>query len=280
MRYLFIGLLILFSYQGICQDKTSPISPKKELGIAYGYWHQSRQDHLFSNRIYKGSAIPNLQVQYAVRKKKHKHYLELGGQVYALSNNQPAYSFTHGSDSQVYQIEPSTAFTVNLNYHYAKRISTIKNYQLWAGLSAENQVNAAFMNYGISTAFLYTTLSSVGPNLQVERLLSDKSLLNFQVQVPVVYWVSRSPYALNDDEFIQNQQSHRTFATLANLLADGKLKTIAAVQKVNFKANLQHQITPKYALTGAYQLEFLKLDQPSSLRSVTNAFLIGLNIQL
>ncbi|QMU30817.1 hypothetical protein [Adhaeribacter radiodurans] len=280
MRYLFIGLLVLCSYRGVCQDKAPELTPKKVLGVSYGYWHQSRQDQLFSNRIYKGSAIPNLGVHYQVRKKKHKHQVEFGGQVYALSNNQPPYSFTDGSDSQVYQTEPSTAFTVNLNYQYATRIVAFKKNQLWLGLSAENRINAAFMNYGLSTAFLYTTLSSLGPNIQVERLLSNKNLLNFQVQIPLVYWASRSPYALNDDEFIQNQQSHQTLATLVNLLGDGKVQTISAIQKVNFRANLQHQLTPKYAVTGAYQIELLRLDQPSSLRSVTNAFLIGLNITL
>jgi hypothetical protein len=237
---------------------------KNSLTFAYGWHHQVSQDLLFSPRTYRGSALPNLQLQFQRDNENSRHRLQIGFNSFT-TRSQEAFEYLDWRTLEKKKVLPSNFLTIDLNYSYLKKIKDGDKLRLFAGAGIENQIMANFYEFGYSSIFGYTALLGFNPMLQADYQLDSRQNLRLELATTLGGWLARSPYALNDDEYIENQQSHRTLKTLINFIGDGNFQTVNRVQKVRFALSYFREISPRFTLQGTYRWDLFKVTRPRPL---------------
>ena len=82
--------------------------------------------------------------------------------------------------------------------------------------------------------------------------------------------MARSPYLINDDEFIENTFSHNGFSTFFKYLEGGHVVTWNELQSVEIGLNYQHMISEKWSLGAGWKFSFIHAALPKDLFSVQN----------
>ncbi|HEX8529791.1 MAG TPA: hypothetical protein VF646_07200, partial [Cytophagales bacterium] len=182
----------------------------------------------------------------------------------------PGYTYTR--DGRQEQIFPTFTTVVSLRYGHARRFG---NGSWFAGLLSDNQVAAGEQGYGAAATFHYLGAFSVSPWLGYDRSLTDRLHLSLQTWVPLVAWVTRSPYALNDDQYMRDNANHKGVPTFFNYVAGGRLQTLNHWRKINFTADATYSLSPRIGVVVSYQAEALRLTQPRTLTSYQQYFNTG-----
>ena len=121
--------------------------------------------------------------------------------------------------------------------------------------------------YGRIGSFGYFSAINLGVFGKLDFSLNEDNRLTLKLQLPAVSWVSRSPYLVNDDEFIENISSHSGVKTFFAFIKDGKPATWNTVQQFDFEMKYLYQFLPKWGIgiTGRY--EFIHAQNPRNLLS-------------
>lgn len=140
---------------------------------------------------------------------------------------------------------------------------------------SDNQVRASDQGYGSASVFNYLGSFSLSPWVVYERALSDRLHLTLQTWVPLVSWVARSPYALNDDQYMRDNASHQGAATFFNYVAGGGVQSLAHWQKLTLAAEVTYSLSSRIGVLVAYQAEALRYTKPRTLRTYQHQFNTG-----
>ncbi|MCU0447328.1 MAG: hypothetical protein MUE85_20725 [Microscillaceae bacterium] len=246
------------------------------LRLSYGLQHQLRQDQLFSPLVYKGLAIPNLALAYQRFNESSIHQAEIGFSLYNMRNGKE-FEYLDWLNLTPKKGLSSSFIDIKLNYTFLKKIFTANDFSIYLGAKSSNEIEAFFYEFGRFSTFGYTGIFSLNPAIQFNYQMPNDDRLFLALDVPVVAWVARSPYAVNDDDFIERQSSHKTLPTLARLMADGKLQTLNQVKNIRLQAAYQRFISERLSLEALYEFNYQYLKQPRPSESIKNNLFLTLS---
>lgn len=252
----------------------------RTLGITYGYQHYSRQDQLFSPLVYNGTAPLNLKLTYNVNGKvtHQQAYLSFG--MYNMQAHE-SYDFTEEFDQlKARTLYPSSFQMIRLGYGYERKFGNGKKLQARAGLRLDGQIEAMFFEMGFASIFGYTTSFSLAPSIGLNYKLTEKTTLSGQLAVPVIGLVARSPYALNDDDYIERQSSHNNLTTIVQLIGDSELRSFGTYRQVDVGLHVQHQIARNTAISLGWQARWYEITEPKRVLALQNGFHAGVHFKL
>jgi hypothetical protein len=246
------------------------------LELAYGFHYYQRQDLTFSPLIFKGSAPLNLGLNY--QKSGEKSQTSVGFHLSGFaSRSVAAFDYTKWNESEPLTTLPSNFWLIGLGVSHLRRVGGAAGRTAWyAGLSLDVQLGALFYDFGEYGAFGYTTIASLSPTVAGKWNLGEKNSLQFSAKLPLLNWLARSPYAINDDDFIERQSSHRGLKTLLRLSADGHLASLGEVQAGSFSAKFQRKINEKWTASLGYDFALLRSQDPHPLTAIENGVVVGI----
>jgi hypothetical protein len=256
----------------VCQLATA----QNALELTYGLRHYQRQDLTFSPLIFKGIAPMNLGLAYQKSGEKSQTNVNLNLAGFA-SRSVAAFDYTKWNEPEPLTTLPSNFWLIDLGASHLRKIGGKMERTAWyAGLSLDAQLGALFYEFGEYGAFGYTTVASLSPTVAGRWNLGSKNSLQFSAKLPLLNWVARSPYAINDDDFIERQSSHRSLKTLLRLCSDGNLASLGQLQAGSFSTKFQRKINEKWAASLGYDFALLRSQDPHPLTAIENGVVVGI----
>lgn len=242
------------------------ISAQSSLQIIAGPSWVARQDLLFSPLIAKGPGIPAIEAAYQ-RSGGWEHRAKLGYRGYAISPVRE-YQFWRHNSSEPLQTLPHYFTFVNLEYGLGKKALSRERFVLNAGGALSNDIEAINYNYGGSGSFGYFAAFSLGAWTEGSWAVSKRHSLSAALQVPLLSWIARSPYLLNDDTFIENTASHNGIKTFLAFIGDGGLQTWNRFQKAGWSLEHRISLAERWTIGWTYRGQLFRHSKPLPLVSL------------
>lgn len=241
-------------------------NPPNQLALSYGLEYLTRQDLVFSPMVHEAVSGVNLGLSYT-RKKKLYQDLELSFSRFTPHLSE-AYKFSvHGEAKTA---EAHQFNFIDLDYQIGKSWGD-ENLQFSTGGALLADVQSLNYVYGRIGNFGYYSSIGLGVFGELNYSWNPLNHLGLKLQLPLVSWLARSPYAVNDDEYIENQASHNDFKTFFALLEDGKLATWTKLQYLDLDLSYSHALNQRWSLGAVYAFEFLHSEEPRPLTSFENS---------
>lgn len=249
-----------------------PKPPPPSLSLRIGPGFYARQDQIFSPFVHKDWSFLNIALQYDWGIKNPQFVgFEFGSYNPILV---PEYTYGEDNDDETY---PHSFTLVNLTYGLGKNLvqKNPKNSIVLGGFF-EADVDASNYSYAWVSHFGYMAPFSLGVWGAYQHPFSDKNKLTGKVLLPLVSLVARSPYLINDDEFIENTYSHNGLTTFFEYLADGDIETLNKIQQLELQLGYQHALSEKWSIGGLYSFRFMHASEPLNFLSYRHTFYINL----
>lgn len=245
------------------------------LSLSWGLGFIERQDLIFSPFIHSDITFANLGLEYTREARLFQNVqFRYAGFNPMVSN---PYDFTvHGEPEHAY---PHTFTMVDLDYMMGKQIKQINKYTFTAGGLFNADVQAMNYVYGRISSLGYYAAFGLGVFGKTDYALNKKSKLSAVLKLPLVVWLARSPYLVNDDQFIENISSHSGFNSFMAFIQDGKLATWNRVQTFDVQLKYTYSLSSKWELGAAYLFEFIHSSRPRNLLSYRNSLYISGNFR-
>ena len=276
VKHLLIGAIALLL---LPTPKTSAQTPQtRQLDLSLGYGLLMRQDLIFSPFVHEGSSPLHIGLVY----RRDKRWQQTWSLRFAQTSaqHQPTFDYTlpYEEPGEV-QHTAAHGFTfVDLNYTLGKRIA-VRERSTWslggavsADLDALNYNHARISNFGYFMAFDVAVWGrwayQPAPRHRIEA----------EAQVPLLAWAARSPYLINDDEFIENTASHRTLRTLGNFIGDGQLAAPDRYQRAALTLRYDFALSRRWHVGAIYRGDWMRYDRPVPLRSAQQQ--VAVNVSL
>ena len=270
-KTLLLLITALISYYGGAQENIK----KNTFAINYGIGYITRQDLIFSPFIHKDFTAVDLGIEYSREAKFYQkirfNYAAFNPMVYN------SYQFTEYGKSQ--NALPHAFNLIDIDYLIGKKIYENKNHRLAAGALLTNSIQAMNYVYGRFGNFGYFANSGIGFFIRETISINDESNINATIQLPVISWLARSPYLVNDDTFIENISSHSGFKSFIGFVGDGKLVTWDQLQTIDLELKYNCLVKEKWGLGIGYNFEFIHSKLPRNLISFRNTLNISANIK-
>lgn len=274
LLFLLIGsILFVRTEKGVVQPE--PPNRKNSLGLEYGLHHLQRQDLAFSPLVYRGQALPNLHLTFRRINGRRQQAVDLGVKAFSATSNE-RFTYLKWRTLEPTETLPSTFVGLHLRYTYLRHLNSSAKLKVWAGAGLENQIDAMFLEFGGAGAFGYGTYLSLSPTGQLQYLPSPRTSFFAELAVPLVSWVARSPYAVNDDGYIWNQRSHQALPTLLNLMGDGEVSTLNQLQQVRLQVGYQRALSGRFSFRTRYEGTYARYTRPRQTITLTNSLSFGL----
>jgi hypothetical protein len=265
---LFVTLLVLINSNGQEQSK------KNSFTIKFGPAYILRQDFVFSPLIHKDLSLLNLALEFQ-REAFYYQKLKVG---FATFNPGILVPFEFTEHGKIKKASPHYFTFLDLDYFIGKSTSKNEN-PVILGLLFSADIQLLNYVYGRIGNFGYLSSLGFGGFVKKELRLSDKSILSGTLQLPLISWLARSPYLVNDDEFIENISSHSDFKSFIEFQKDGELKTFDKLQIFGFEAKYLYEINRRWGIGAGYSFEFIHSVHPQELLSFRNSFDLSVNLK-
>jgi hypothetical protein len=240
------------------------------LGLQYGIHFFTRQDLIFSPMVYHATSFTNLNLNYSNEKSERMHLVEAEFNLYDASWHDQ-YDYQTGFDTiKTVTTLPSGFTVVTVRYGFLRHVATASSGTWWVGGMVDNQINSIDNQYGPASTFGYFAHFSLAPAVLWKHQLSDRSGIYASAWLPLISWVTRSAYAIADDEYMQQNNDHNGLKTFFRYLGDGNFHLINRYQQINFNAGYTYSFASHWSIGGEYRLEFLHDSKPKSLISYQN----------
>ncbi len=233
----------------------------RQLSITVGPGFMERQDLIFSPFIHQDLSILNVDLKYEKDKKVHQ-YLRLHYSGFAPGIETP-YDFLLDGEIETAHLH---SFTFGrLDYGQGIYLGDAVKKNSVVGASLKLDVQALNYQYGRASFFGYYSTVGLGLWYKHTLTLNKNQKLIGQLEAPLLSWYARSPYLVNDDEFIDNIYSHSGLKTFFSFLEDGELASWDKLQTVNASLSYQYAISTKWMLGATYQFAFVHAKEPKPL---------------
>ena len=242
-----------------------------QLSLSIGPAHLSRQDLIFSPFIHKDLSPLSVGLKYEWDKKLHQ-FLRFDYAGFTAGIETPYDILLDGETETAY---PHSFTFIGFDYGAGKWLGdNVKSPSILGG-SLNMDVQAMTYQYGRSSFFGY--YATIGAGLWYKKYfnLGDRHHLSAQVEVPLVSWYARSPYLVNDDEFIMNTYSHNGVRTFFAYLADGNVRTLNKVQQVEVSLTYDYKLDDHWSLGAAYAFRYVHATEPLNLVSYRNTIYLS-----
>lgn len=267
-------MAILFPAALFAQDMEKA---SNKVSLQYGLHQVSRQDQLFSPMIYRDVSFQNIAALYANENSRRWHTAEIFYSGYEARWHDD-YTYLTGSEEKEQTTAPTFITIVGVRYSYLKKIKVTEQGSWSVGGISDNQINAVDNVYGAFGTFGYLGQFSLSPMVR-KQFIEGKHEVFLDAFFPLLSWVSRSPYALNDDEYMKNNADHNGFKTVFRYIGDGNIQTLNRLQKLNLDAAYSYSLSDRWQLGGVYRMEFLRSSKSKPLIAVRNNFNLKISFE-
>jgi len=237
------------------------------LGLSLGFHHSQSQDLLFSPLIYDGQSLLAIELFYQRRSQKALHLLKVAFDRISVEST-AALTFPFFGSPVTRQ--SSTASFLNLQYGYAREILQKESINLLLGGMLDNQIHAVEYNFAESDDTGYFISYALAVWLRGEYRINQKQSLNLETSFPLVYFLSRPPYAIVDNEEIQSNGG------LKHVHKRGEWHALSGFIKLHLLLSYSQSLSSKFDLLLSYQFDYLRATEPLKLAVVKNGFDLGL----
>ena len=262
-RIIFLFFFTVIAFAGFGQS----LPGKNALSFQYGPGFIARQDLVFSPFAHNDFSLLNTGVSYTRNAKLfQKVNLRFAGFDPMLTG---PYEFTvHG---ELFTAYPHSFSLIDLDYRIGKGITESQKSVFSAGGLYSTDIQALNYAYGRIGSFGYYSAFSLGAFGTYGRQVTERGHLEATLQLPLIAWLARSPYLVNDDEFIENISSHSGFKTFMAFVGDGEMVTWNKMQTLDLELIYAFSLNERWGLSAAYQFEFIHVSRPRTLLSFRNS---------
>lgn len=239
------------------------------LSLSTGAHHIARQDLVLSPMVQRGWAFPNVTITYSHQDSRVRQAARLGYDGY-LIGNKDIYTFHELVNGKEATTAPTDYLFVDLAYEAQWTLPDSGATRVMVGGGLCGQLGSLNQGYTYPS-FGYTIFFGIGPSARVEHVLDERTKLHGEFSLPVLAWVARSPYAFNDDAFIEDQRSHKTVPTLGAFIADGGWASFGSFRRAMLRLGADRQYGTRWTLGLEYGLEYVDISQPQRLISFRNS---------
>lgn len=250
-RILYVCLVILFPLQVLLAQPERP--KKNSIGFYTGAQLSSIRDELASPLTYEGSGVP-LQLSYRFRGNKNRHSVYLS---YSKSKLYPSAELPYGQHSlDHYQ------FDLAYSYHHYLTSLFREKVKIFLGGAWDNHVSVRELYYVWNQSEIYGELiSSLDVSPLLELKMGKKSLLTYQVTLPVVALVIRPPYA-------------------GKGLVIPKITTLDRFVRFKNSLELEHALSRFFYVRLKYQYIYYHYPEPQRVQSGMDHFMVEIVFKL
>ena len=236
----------------------------------------TRQDLVFSPFIHTDFSLFNGGLEYQCNKRGHQFFrMNYAGFETGL---QTPYDYIF--DDSIATAYPHDFTFAQIAYGHGFSIGKRDTLRPTAGFAVQMDIQAMTYQYGRFSFFGYYSTTALNVWYRHTFPIGNKSRIIGMVEAPLVSWLTRSPYLVNDDDFIENTYSHNGFETFFEYLADGHIATWDEVQRVDLGLQYQYDLSRTWAVGAAYKFSFIHASEPRDLYSIQNNFNLTLGFKL
>ncbi|NUO02394.1 MAG: hypothetical protein HUU01_17445 [Saprospiraceae bacterium] len=251
-------------------------SSRERFSLNIGLSTIARQDQIFSPFIHSGSSFTNFGLTWE-RSKRLSQFLELQFSTIAAASSDP-YDYSWHPDPEQFSTYPPNFTFLELNYGMGKSWQR-GNGVIRAGGVLENNIQAFNYNAGPFSSFGYFITSSIAPQVGLTLPAGRRGVFDIALVAPLLSWTARSPYLVNDDEFIENTSNHNSLKTLVQFIGDGELQFPDQLQKLTFSARYLYDPGKRIDVGLAYRLQFIRHTDPLPLTSYQHQLCIQIGLK-
>jgi hypothetical protein len=256
--------------------RAQKIEKKSTVTLRLGPGYIKRQDMIFSPFVHSDFSLMNLGLSYS----RESNYFQKISLDYGNFNPMVTdpYEFTFHS-------EPNTAYPhsfnlINLDYQFGKDVKDIHNGILTAGGLFSADIQAMNYVYGRISSFGYLAFLGAGAFGSYTEPITEKSMLVATLKLPLFVWLARSPYLVNDDEYINNASSHSGFKTFMAFFGDGKMATWNEIQTLELELKYEYDLNKRWGFGAAYLFGFIHVSQPRNFLSFRNSLNLSASFKI
>ncbi len=240
---------------------------RNTLGLSLGFHHSQTQDLVYSPLIYDGQSVLAIELFYQRRSKKGLHLLKVAfDRISVESTDLLTFPFFGSPITR----QSSTASFLNLQYGYAREIMEKESINLLLGGLLDNQIHAVEYNFAESDDIGYLIAYTLAVWLRGEYRINQTQSVNLETSFPLVYFLSRPPYAIVDNEEIQSTNG------FSYIHERGEWHALSGFVKLHLLLSYSRSLSSKFDLLLSYQFDYLRATEPLKLSVVKNGFDVGL----
>lgn len=214
------------------------------LSLAAGpAWHH-RYDQNVGALWERTRSLSFVQLDLMTQKAAKRNRLSLA----AVSFSDPSDRFSFGFNDTVIQAAAANFIFLRQSFEQLYRIQTaVHSPSLWLGWYQHFELGALFHGHAFPT-FGYLHQVQTGVAMSVQYTWGKRFKAEAGFQFPFLLWVARSPFALNDDDYIKRQSSQNGLRTLASTFADGAVHTPWQYPQIRLEAAATWQVSERLQL--------------------------------
>jgi len=155
-------------------------------------------------------------------------------------------------------------------YGYAREIMQKEKVNLLLGGMLDSQIHAVEYNFAESGDTGYLISYAFAVWLRGEYRINQTQSLNLEASFPLVYFLSRPPYAIVDNEEIQSNNG------FSYVNERGEWHALSGFLKLHLLLSYSRSLSSKFDLLLSYQFDYLRATEPLKFTVVKNGFDLGL----
>lgn len=241
---------------------------QKMFSLSWGAGHLMRQDIIFSPFIHSDFSAAHVALEYE-RQRQWVQNIEVSFSAFNPTLTEGTY-FEHGEEKTLH---PHSFSFISVYYGLGKQLTGNEKPAIKAGGFFNPDIQVLNYVYGRTGPYFgYVASFGLGIFATVDYQITPMNRLNAEIRLPVASWITRSPYLVNDDEFIENTSSHNTFKTFLAFIGDGKPASWNKWQQAEFTMQYHRRLLNKVSAGVGYGFYFLHHAEPRNLLSFENYF--------
>lgn len=229
--------LVVAPARGEADDGTSdaPGRALHELAAFYSPRGLVRDDALLSPRAYRGFAPLAVTFAYGRDRASDGHRLRVD---YSASTFATQSSFTYQSwpDGSEARSEASPFTFIRVDYAYLRAVHLRESLTVRAGGAVDCDLQKMDVVYHPYANPAYLGAFTLDGRAEAEWRRGQRHRVRIEASVPLAGWVTRSPYALQDDASIRDNGDHRPARTFFRYVGAGEAQTWNRLRAIRFGA--------------------------------------------
>jgi len=247
-----------------------------EVDVAWSVGGRARHDALMSPLVH-GAFTPFGGV-FAYRWRGPKAALLTGFEFDSVAARS-GQRFEFPTDSGPATTYPSSWITVRIPVGWGVDVLPSDDLDLVVGGLFDARIEILSWSYGVTWTTGYSGAFTLGPWLDLRWDPHPRWTIEASLTAPLAGWVARSPYALNDDEYILANQSHNPLVAFGAYFADGHPKWIGSYQALRTRVGAAYAFDDRLSLAFAWRFEVLHDPSPAPVTAYAHFADVGLRVR-
>lgn len=269
MKYILISFIL---FHMACYGQESVKNNTLTFNIGPGYI--ARQDLIFSPFIHADFSLLNIGLDYTMERNLFQQFSLRFGSFSPMITD--SYEFSEFGEYQT--AFPHSFNLIDFDYLVGRKIYETDKNGLTVGGLFSTDIQALNYVFGRISNFGYYSAIGVGVFGRYRFDINDRGWFTSTLKIPLVVWLARSPYLVNDDEFIENISSHSGIKTFMEFVNDGWLASWNRIQTFDLDIKYTYVLNEKWHLGAAYQFDFIHSSRPRNLLSYRSSVHFSVNL--